>query len=257
MPALILIRYAPARASGPDHLAFIGQGVTFNSGGISIKYADGMDKMKFDMAGGAAVIGAMQAVARLRPPVAVTGFVPAVENMPGSNAQRPGDIVKSYSGKTVEIVTTDSAGLLVLADTITYAKQLGCTHIVDAATLTEGITVALGHVNSGVFSNNRDLLERWMRAAGKSGEKMWHMPLDDEYREKLTSAYADIQNIGPREGAACSAAIFLKEFAGDTPWVHVDIAATAWVDGGRPFMAQGPTATPLGSLVRLALDWQG
>jgi hypothetical protein len=119
------------------------------------------------------------------------------------------------------------------------------------------VSLFILHVNSGVFSNNRDLLERWLRAAGKSGEKMWHMPLDDEYREKLTSAYADIQNIGPREGAACSAAIFLKEFAGDTPWVHVDIAATAWVDGGRPFMAQGPTATPLGSLVRLALDWQG
>ena len=170
--------------------------------------------MKYDMAGGAAVIGAMQAIARLKPPVAVTGIVPAVENMPGSRAQRPGDIVTSLSGKTIEVLNTDAEGRLILADAITYAKQLGCTHLVDTATLTGAIVVALGHTSSGVFTNDDELLERWMAASKEAGEKMWHMPLDDEYRDLLKTVYADIQNIGGRWGGACTAAMFLKEFVG-------------------------------------------
>jgi len=255
-PALIIMRYTPEKAASADHLAIVGKGVTFDTGGISIKPAEGMEKMKYDMAGGAAVIGAMQAIALLKPPVAVTAIVPAVENMPGSKAQRPGDIVTSLSGKTIEILNTDAEGRLILADAITYAKQLGATHLIDAATLTGAIVVALGHTSSGVFSNNDELLARWMAAAKEAGEKMWHMPLDDDYREQLKTVYADIQNIGTRWGGACTAAMFIREFAEDTPWVHVDVAGTAWLDDAKSHMAKGPTGIPLGSFVTLAMNWQ-
>jgi len=254
-PALIVMRYTPEKAISSGHLALIGKGVTFDTGGISIKPAEGMEKMKYDMAGGAAVIGAMRAIALLKPPVAVTGIVPAVENMPGSRAQRPGDIVTSLSGKTIEVLNTDAEGRLILADAITYAKQLGCTHLVDVATLTGAIVVALGHTSSGVFSNDDEFLARWMTASKEAGEKMWHMPLDDEYREQLKTVYADIQNIGTRWGGACTAAMFLKEFAGDAPWIHVDVAGTAWLDDAKPFLAKGPAGVPLGSLVNLAVNW--
>jgi leucyl aminopeptidase len=254
-PALIVMRYSPGKTVSGDHLGFVGKGVTFDTGGISIKPSEGMEKMKYDMAGGAAVIGTMQAIARLKPAVAVTGIVPAVENMPGSRAQRPGDIVTSLSGKTIEILNTDAEGRLILADAITYAKQLGCTHLIDTATLTGSIAVALGHTSSGVFSNNDPLLARWMTASKEAGEKMWHMPLDDEYRDQLKTVYADIQNIGTRWGGACTAAMFLKEFAEDTPWVHVDVAGTAWLDDAKPWLAKGPTGIPLGSFVNLALNW--
>ena len=259
-PAFIVMQYKPENPSGVAHpsgvhLGLIGKGVTFDTGGISIKPSEGMEKMKYDMCGGAAVIGAMQAIARLKPNVAVTGIVPAVENMPGSKAQRPGDIVTSLSGKTVEILNTDAEGRLILADAITYALQLGCTHLVDAATLTGAIAVALGHTSSGVFASDEALLERWMSAAKEAGEKMWHMPLDDEYRDQLKTVYADIQNIGGRWGGACSAAMFLKEFSGETPWIHVDVAGTAWLDDEKPFLAKGPTGIPLGSFVNLAMGW--
>jgi len=254
-PALIVMQYKPENAAGSAHLALIGKGVTFDTGGISIKPSEGMDKMKYDMAAGAAVIGAMQAIARLKPAITVTGLVPAVENMPGSRALRPSDILTSLSGKTIEVLNTDAEGRLILADAITYAQQLGCTHLVDAATLTGAIAVALGHTSSGVFASDDALRERWMSAAKEAGEKMWHMPLDDEYREQLKTVYADIQNIGGRWGGACSAAMFLKEFAGETPWVHVDIAGTAWLDDEKPFLAKGPTGIPLGSFVNLAMNW--
>jgi len=255
-PALMIIRYKPAAAAGSTHLGLVGKGVTFDTGGISIKPAEGMEKMKYDMAGGAAVIGAMQAIARLKPPIAVTGFIPAVENMPGGKAQRPGDIVRSLSGKTVEILNTDAEGRLILADAISYAKQLGCTHLVDAATLTGAIVVALGHVSTGVFTNDDQLAERWMHASKETGEKMWPMPVDDEYMEQLKTVYADIQNIGGRWGGACTAAMFLKEFAGETPWIHLDIAGTAWLDDAKPWMAKGPTGLPVASFVTLALNWK-
>ncbi len=161
----------------------MGKGVTFDTGGISIKPSDGMDKMKFDMGGAAAVIGAMQAIAKLKPSIAVTGVVPTVENMPGARAQRPGDIVTTMSGKTVEVLNTDAEGRLILADAMTYAKQIGCTHLVDAATLTGAVVVALGSINTGVFSNNEDFAARWMTAAAAEGEKMWQLPVDDEYKE--------------------------------------------------------------------------
>ena len=254
-PALIVMQYTPEKATSTARLALIGKGVTFDTGGISIKPSEGMEKMKYDMAGGAAVIGAMQAIAQLKPGIAVTGIVPAVENMPGSRAQRPGDIVTSLSGKTIEILNTDAEGRLILADAITYAKQLGCTHLIDTATLTGAIVVALGYTSSGVFSNDDALREQWMAAAKQAGEKMWHMPLDDEYRDQLKTVYADIQNIGGRWGGACSAAMFIKEFVDDTPWVHIDVAGTAWLDDAKPHLAKGPTGIPLGTMVNLALNW--
>lgn len=254
-PALIVVRYQPAAPKSSDHLALVGKGVTFDTGGVSIKPAEGMEKMKYDMCGGAAALGAMRALAQLKPAIAVTALVPAVENMVGGKAQRPGDIVTSLGGKTIEVLNTDAEGRLILIDALTYAQRLGCTHLVDAATLTGAIVVALGHVNAGVFTNNEELVTRVMAAAKAEGEKMWRMPLDEDYKELLKSAFADLANIGGRWGGAVSAAWFLREFAGDTPWVHLDIAGTAWLDDAKPYMAKGPTGICVRTFVRLAMDW--
>jgi leucyl aminopeptidase len=215
-----------------------------------------MEKMKYDMAGGAATIGAMRAIAQLKPSIPVSAYVPCVENMPGGRAQRPGDIVASLSGKTIEVINTDAEGRLILADAITYAKRQGCTHLVDSATLTGAIVVALAHLNVGLFANNDGMQDRVLQAARAAGERMWAMPLEDDYKEYLKSAFADMANVGGRWGGAITAAIFLKEFAEDTPWVHLDIAGTAWLDDGKPFLAKGPTGVPLRTLVRLATDWK-
>jgi leucyl aminopeptidase len=254
-PALIVLRYRPPAAASAAHLGLVGKGVTFDTGGISIKPSEGMEKMKYDMCGGAAMIGAMRAIAQLKPPLAVTAFIPCVENMPGSRAQRPGDIVTAMSGKTIEVLNTDAEGRLILADALAYARRLGCTHLVDAATLTGAIVVALGHIYTGVFSNNDAMRDRVLRAARAEGERMWPMPLDDEYKEGLKSPFADLANIGTRWGGAITAAIFLKEFAEDTPWVHLDIAGTAYLDEPQPNMPKGPTGLPVRTLVRLATDW--
>src|SRR5579862_1571711 len=255
-PVMIILKYQPAGAAkASDHLTLIGKGVTFDSGGISIKPAQDMEKMKYDMCGAAAVLGAMQAIAQLKPNVPVTGIVPSVENMVSGRAQRPGDIVKSLSGKTIEVLNTDAEGRLILNDAITYAKRLGCTHLVDAATLTGAIVVALGHVNIGAFTNNDALLGKVMAAAKSEGEKMWHMPLDDDYKDLLKSAFADLANIGGRWGGAISAAWFLREFAEETPWVHLDIAGTAWLDEAKPYMAKGPSGVCVRTFVKLAMSW--
>jgi leucyl aminopeptidase len=257
-PVMIVLRYRSFEESeGAPHLGLLGKGVTFDSGGISIKPSENMDKMKYDMCGGAAVIGAMQAIARLRPKISVTAFIPAVENMPGSRAQRPGDIVTTLSGKTVEVLNTDAEGRLILADTLVYARQQGCTHLVDAATLTGAIVVALGHLNTGVFGNDEAMIGRVLAAARAEGEKFWHMPLDDEYREELKSPFADIPNIGTRWGGAITAAMFLKEFADPAPWVHLDIAGTAWLEEKKPYMPKGPTGVGVRTLVQLATGWAG
>ncbi len=260
-PALIIVRYKPVRyrpaapPSSSDHLGLIGKGVTFDTGGVSIKPADGMEKMKYDMSGGAAVLGAMRAIAQLKPAIPVTALVPAVENMVGSKAQRPGDIVTSLAGKTIEVLNTDAEGRLILIDALTYAQRLGCTHLVDAATLTGAIVVALGHVNIGAFTNNDALLGRVMASAKAEGEKAWQMPMDDEYKDLLKSPFADLANIGGRPGGAISAAWFIREFAGDTPWVHLDIAGTAWLDDAKPFMPKGPTGVCVRTFANLAMNW--
>jgi leucyl aminopeptidase len=255
-PALIVVRYQPGQ-EGPAglHLGLVGKGVTFDTGGISIKPADGMEKMKYDMAGGAAVLGAMRAIARLKPAIPVTALIPAVENMPGDKAQRPGDIVTSLNGKTVEVLNTDAEGRLILIDAFTYAQRLGCTHLVNAATLTGAIVVALGHVHVGAFTNNQELLDRVLKSARTQGEKMWPMPLDDDYKEQLKSPFADLPNIGTRWGGAITAAYFLKEFADPTPWVHLDIAGTAWLEDAKPFLAKGPTGVCVRTFADLAMNW--
>jgi leucyl aminopeptidase len=255
-PALMVIRYTPAQPASKDHLAFVGKAVTFDTGGVSIKPAEGMEKMKYDMGGGASVLAAMRAIAQLKPSVRVTAFIPSVENMVSGRAQRPGDIVTSMAGKTVEVLNTDAEGRLILIDAITYAIRQGVTHIVDAATLTGAIVVALAHVHIGAFSNNDSLYER-VAAAGKlAGDRMWRMPLDDDYKDYLKSAFADLPNIGGRWGGSITAAKFIEEFVEGKPWVHLDIAGTAWLDDGKAWMAKGPTGVPSRTFANLALDWK-
>jgi leucyl aminopeptidase len=254
-PYLIIMKYQPARQFGGDHLALVGKGVTFDTGGISIKPADGMEKMKYDMAGAAAVIGAMRAIAQLKPAVQVTGYIPAVENMVNGNAQRPGDIVTSLAGKTIEVLNTDAEGRLILADALTYAKRDGATHLLDAATLTGAIGIALGHYNMGAFTNNQEFLSRFLTVTRAAGEKVWQLPMDEEYKEYLKSAFADLPNIGGRHGGSITAAWFLREFADPTPWIHLDIASTAWLDDGKAWMSKGPSGVAVRSFVQLALDW--
>jgi leucyl aminopeptidase len=248
-PALIVMKYEPAGAPEKPVLGLVGKGITFDTGGISIKPADGMEKMKYDMAGGATMIGAMRAIALLKPKVKVIGIVCATENMPSGKAQKPGDVQIAMSGKSIEIINTDAEGRLVLADGLYYARQLGCTHLVDAATLTGAVVVALGYNNAGIFANDDALYERFHSANGKAGEKMWRLPLDDEYKENIKSSIADIVNSGGRWGGAINAAMFLKEFAEDTPWIHLDIAGTAWMEEQKPWIAKGPSGIALRSLV--------
>ena len=255
-PALIVLQYKPAAApSSKDHLGLVGKGVTFDTGGISIKPAENMDQMRYDMAGGAAMLGAMRAIAQLKPSIPVTALIPAVENMPGSRAQRPGDIVTSLSGKTVEVLNTDAEGRLILIDALTYAQRLGCTHLVDAATLTGSVVIALGHINTGAFTNNQAFLDKLMAAAKAAGEKMWQMPIDEEYKEALKSDFADLHNIGGRPGGSVTAAMFLKDFVNDLPWVHLDIAGTAWLEEAKPYMAKGASGVGVRTFVRLAQNW--
>jgi leucyl aminopeptidase len=248
-PALIVMRYEPAGAPAKPVLGLVGKGITFDTGGISIKPADGMEKMKYDMAGGATMIGAMRAIALLKPNIKVIGIVCATENMPSGKAQKPGDVQIAMSGKSIEIINTDAEGRLVLADGLFYARQLGCTHLVDAATLTGAVVVALGYNNAGIFANDDDMYERFHAANAVAGEKMWRLPLDDEYKEHIRSSIADIVNSGGRWGGAVTAAMFLKEFAEDTPWIHLDIAGTAWTEDQKPWIAKGPSGIALRSLV--------
>jgi len=255
-PALIILRYQPATApASKDHLGLIGKGVTFDTGGISIKPAEGMEKMRYDMAGGAAMLGAMRAISQLKPAIPVTALIPAVENMPGSKAQRPGDIVTSLSGKTVEVLNTDAEGRLILIDALTYAQRIGCTHLVDAATLTGSIVVALGAVNIGAFTNNQPFVDKLIGVAKSEGEKVWQMPMDEEYKEALKSSFADLHNIGGRPAGSITAAWFIGEFVGDTPWVHLDIAGTAWLDDAKPYMAKGASGVGVRTFVKLAESW--
>ena len=254
-PALIVLRYEPAGAPEKPVLGLVGKGVTFDTGGISIKPADGMEKMKYDMAGGATMIGVMRAIALLKPKIKVTAIVCATENMPSGKAQKPGDVQIAMSGKSIEIINTDAEGRLVLADGLYYARQLGCTHLVDAATLTGACVVALGYVNAGVFANDDQMYERFNKALGKAGEKMWRLPLDEEYKESIRSNIADIVNSGGRWGGAITAAMFLKEFAEDTPWIHLDIAGTAWMEDNKAWIAKGPSGIAVRALVEFAKDF--
>jgi leucyl aminopeptidase len=250
-PALIVLRYEPEGVTEGPVLGLVGKGVTFDSGGISIKPSDNMEKMKYDMAGGAAMIGTMRAIALLKPRVRVLCVVCATENMPDGNAQKPGDVQTAMSGKTIEIINTDAEGRLVLADGLTYARQLGATHMIDAATLTGACVVALGYVNAGVFSNDDAAYAKFESALAASGEKFWRLPLGEEYAELIKSDIGDIKNTGGRWGGASTAAEFLKVFAEETPWIHLDIAGMAWVEDSKPYIAKGPS----GIAVRSILEW--
>ena len=257
-PRMIVITYTPPSAKpGAPVLALVGKAVTFDTGGISIKPANDMEKMKFDMAGGAAMLGVMRVLAQLKPAIKVIAVIPSVENMPGGRAQKPGDVQIAMSGKSIEVINTDAEGRLILADALHYAKQLGATHMVDAATLTGAVVVALGAVNAGVFGTDEAFTARVLACAKIAGEKMWHMPLDDEYRDQIKSTIADIQNVGGRGAGASTAAWFLREFTGDTPWVHLDIAGTAWLDDAKPWMGKGGTGVGVRTLVELAMNFDG
>jgi leucyl aminopeptidase len=250
-PALIVMRYEPEDVKDGPVLGLVGKGITFDTGGISIKPSDNMEKMKYDMAGGAAMIGAMRAIALLKPRVRVIGIVCAAENMPDGKAQKPGDVQTAMSGKTIEIINTDAEGRLVLADGLAYAKHLGATHLIDAATLTGACVVALGMVNAGVFSNDEEAYGKFTAALETSGEKFWRLPLGDEYVDLIRSEIGDIKNTGGRWGGASTAAEFLHTFAEDTPWIHLDIAGVAWNEETKPYLPKGPS----GIAVRSILEW--
>jgi leucyl aminopeptidase len=254
-PKFIVLRYNGKSDNGID-IALVGKGITFDSGGISLKPSEGMGDMKGDMAGGASVIATLGAIAELKAKVNIMAIVAATENLPGGTALKPGDVLKSITGKTIEIITTDAEGRLTLADAIGYARKQGAHAIIDIATLTGAIQVALGNICTGVFGNNQDLINKIISAGEQAGEHAWQMPMLEEYKEQNKSDVADIKNSGGRPGGSITAAQFLAEFAGDTPWVHLDIAGTADTDKERGYLVKGATGVPVRTLLNFLLDWE-
>jgi leucyl aminopeptidase len=251
-PALIVVRYEPEGATVEDELwAFVGKGITFDTGGLSLKPAEKMEEMKSDMAGGAAALGALRAIAELKLKRRVVAVVPSAENMPSGRALKPGDIVRTLAGYTIEVVDTDAEGRLVLVDGIAYARELGASRIVDLATLTGSIIVALGDHRTGLFANDDEWAARVSAAAARAGELAWRMPVSDDYKKRIESPIADFKNYGGRPDAT-AAALLLSKFAADTPWVHLDIAATSWHEEAQPHAPAGATGTGVRTLVELA-----
>jgi leucyl aminopeptidase len=261
-PALIILKYTPEGFNGAGDggkvvgggeglLAFVGKGVTFDSGGISIKPGENMELMKYDMTGGATVLGVMRAVAQLKPPMPLLGVVPATENLPSGKATKPGDVVRAMSGKTIEIINTDAEGRLILADAIAYARKLGATQVVDLATLTGAVSIALGDVNTGILGTDQELIDEVIAAGREVGEKLWQLPLDKEYTRQIKSDIADIKNVGGRKAGTITAAAFIKEFADGISWAHLDIAGTAWGDDAKPYRSKGPTGVAVRTLLNL------
>lgn len=251
---LITLRYTPAKSTAKDGelLAFVGKGITFDTGGISLKPGDGMEAMKYDMSGGATVIGTMRAIALLKPSIPVIGVVAAVENMPDGGASRPSDVVTAMNGKTIEILNTDAEGRLILADAVAWAEKQGATRIVDMATLTGAVIVALGGENTGIMGNDQALVDAIIDCGKKTGEGFWQLPIGKEYSKMIKSDIADVKNIGPRgKAGTIIGAVFIQEFVDKAKWAHLDIAGTAWNDGIRSFQAKGPTAVAVRSLVEL------
>jgi leucyl aminopeptidase len=254
-PALIVLRYEPEGTSDDDEMwAFVGKGITFDTGGISLKHGLDMYEMKTDMAGGAAALGALRAAAQLKPRRRLAAVVPSAENMPSGRSIKPGDVVRTLAGYTIEVVDTDAEGRLVLSDGIAYAKQLGAKRIVDLATLTGSIIVALGDHRAGLFSNDDDWAKRVLRAAERAGEPAWRMPVSDDYKKRIESPIADFKNYGGRPDAT-AAALLLSKFAGDTPWVHLDIAGTSWLDSAEPHAPKGSTGAGVRTLVELFCEF--
>jgi leucyl aminopeptidase len=251
-PKFIVLTYQGAGEATP--IGFIGKGITFDTGGISIKPAAGMEEMKGDMSGGAAVMAAMMAIARLKPKVNVTALVPATENMPSGTATKPGDVLRAMNGKTIEVINTDAEGRVILADALSYAIKLGLNPLVDVATLTGAISVALGDVAFGVFANNEALADRVRAAAAAAGEKCWQLPMFSEYKDLNKSNVADVKNSGGRNAGSIAAAFFLKEFVDDRPWVHLDIAGVDFYDREKGITVKGGSGIPVRTLVQLAFD---
>jgi len=252
-PKLIVMKYQPSRfrSKKGELLALVGKGITFDSGGISLKPGENMELMKYDMTGGATVIGAMRAIAQLKPSIPVLGVVPCAENLPSGKATKPGDVVRAMTGKTIEVINTDAEGRLILADAIAYAKKLGATTVVDMATLTGAVSIALGDVNTAVIGTDQELIDEIIAAGKETGEKFWQLPLDKEYSKQIKSDIADIKNVGGRKAGTITAAAFLKEFAEGLSWAHLDIAGTAWADEAKPYRAKGPTGIAVRTLVRM------
>lgn len=253
-PRVIVVRYKPENPKqGAPVLGLVGKAVTFDTGGISIKPANNMEKMKYDMGGGGTMLGVMRALAFLKPSVPVIAVIPATENMPGGRAQKPGDVQTAMSGKTIEVINTDAEGRLILADAVFYARKLGATHLIDAATLTGAVEVALGNVHVGAFGTPREYLDKFLESVKAQGEKMWPLPIDDDYQQYIKSEIADIRNTGSgKGGGATIGAWFIKEFVDDTPWIHLDIASTCWIDEGRPWLAKGPSGVAIRSIIDFA-----
>jgi leucyl aminopeptidase len=250
---LIILKYTPSdTAEGNEGLlAFVGKGITFDSGGISLKPGENMELMKYDMTGGATVMGAMRAIAQLKPSIPVLGVIPCAENLPSGKATKPGDVVRAMTGKTIEVINTDAEGRLILADAIAYAKKLGATKIIDMATLTGAVSIALGDVNTAVLGTDQELIDEIIVAGKEAGEKFWQLPLDKEYSKQIKSDIADIKNVGGRKAGTITAAAFLKEFADGVSWAHLDIAGTAWADEAKPYRSKGPTGIAVRTLLRV------
>jgi leucyl aminopeptidase len=250
-PKLIVLKYEPSRfrSRKGELLALVGKGITFDSGGISLKPGENMELMKYDMTGAATVFGTMRAIAQLKPSVPVLGVAPCSENLPSGKATKPGDVLRAMTGKTIEVINTDAEGRLVLADAIAYAKKLGATKIIDMATLTGAVSIALGDVNTAILGTDQGLIDGVIAAGREVGEKFWQLPLDEEYTKQIKSDIADIKNIGGKKAGTITAAAFLKEFAEETPWAHLDIAGTAWADPATPYRSKGPTGIAVRTLV--------
>ena len=250
---LIILRYTPANVETDDKelLTFVGKGVTFDSGGISLKPGENMELMKYDMTGAATVLGVMRAIAQLKPPLPILGVAPCTENLPSGKATKPGDVVKAMTGKTIEIINTDAEGRLILADAIAYAKKLGATRVIDMATLTGAVSIALGDVNAAVLGTDQKLIDEIIAAGREVGEKYWQLPLDKEYSKQIKSDIADIKNVGGRKAGTITAAAFIKEFADGVAWAHLDIAGTAWADDAKPYRSKGPTGIAVRTLLRI------
>ncbi len=250
---LIILKYTPANVEGDNKelLALVGKGVTFDSGGISLKPGENMELMKYDMTGAATVMGAMRAIAQLKPSIPILGVAPCTENLPSGKATKPGDVVKAMTGKTIEIINTDAEGRLILADAIAYAKKLGATKVIDMATLTGAVSIALGDVNAAVLGTDQELIDEIISAGREVGEKFWQLPLDKEYSKQIKSDIADIKNVGGRKAGTITAAAFIKEFADGVAWAHLDIAGTAWGDEAKPYRSKGPTGIAVRTLLRI------
>jgi leucyl aminopeptidase len=252
-PKLIILDYRGDEGSS-ETMCFVGKGITFDSGGISLKPSENMKDMKGDMSGGAAVMAALSGIAQLKPKINIKAFIPATENLPSGKAIKPGDIIKAINGKTIEVVNTDAEGRLILADALGYAVKQGLSPLVDIATLTGACHIALGNLCSGIFGDDQGFIDKLIKAGDDAGERIWQMPMYEEYKEQNKSDVADIKNTGGRYGGAITAAKFLSEFVDDKPWAHIDIAGTFDSDKDKGYLVKGATGVGVRTLINLALD---